>query len=184
MTHLGTLVGIDPGSTNLGVAVLTIDLETLAIVSTYAFTVHADKSPYYEWMSEYHPDRVQRIRALEEILYQTFLRYQPLQVWSESPFYNRFRPNAYGVLVEVLECIRRAVFQYHPTLPLMTIDPPSVKKALGASSKAKKDAVALALSEMTALKLTVPLAQLDEHAVDAIGVVYGGYRNLLGGIHA
>jgi Holliday junction resolvasome RuvABC endonuclease subunit len=54
------------------------------------------------------------------------------------------------------------------------IDPPSVKKAVGATSHAKKDEVKAALARLPDLNYNgpVPLEMLDEHSIDALAVAY------------
>src|ERR1022692_310682 len=104
------LIGIDPGTHNLGVAIMSVDIRTSVIVSTTAFTLVANKMlPKDSWVAETHGDRYARIVILEQGLYNIFVEYQPLQICSESPFFNMLRPQAYGALVEILSAIRRAV---------------------------------------------------------------------------
>ena len=178
--HTGTIVGIDPGSTNLGVGVLVIDLDTYQIVSTKAYTIHADKSDLFKEVAETHSDKFRRLKALEEHLLDAFNCYLPFLVASEAPFYNRFRPNAYGVLVEVISVIQNALWRYSEKIPLVTIDPPTVKKGIGALKQKGKDPMREAMSKMTNLNIEQPLDDLDEHSIDAIAVAYSAYKQYLG----
>lgn len=180
---LGNIIGIDPGSTNLGIGIITIDLETLKIIATDAFTIHGDKSRHYRNISEVHPARIQRIKAIEEELYDVLYFYRPFIISSESPFFGRFA-QAFMVLVEVIGAIRNALWRYDQNKELFLIDPPTVKKALGATSAAKKESVAEALSKLKALNLQKPIETLDEHSVDAVGVAYGAYKNFLERYHS
>lgn len=173
------IIGIDPGSTTLGVGVITINTETDAIVSTEAFTLHADKISGYTGLEESHGDRIRRLAVLTDTLEVVFFRYNPVMIGSESPFYNRFRPNAYGVLVETIGAIRAAAMRYSSTIVPRMIDPPTVKNALGAKGNAKKEAVQAALLKLEGMHPVIPFTELDEHSVDAIGVAYACYKRYL-----
>lgn len=176
------IIGIDPGSSNLGLGIITLDMDTLTIMRTEAYTIKGDKSDHYDWVNQYHPDRVKRIKAIESELYQALIYYKPIMVASESPFFGRFA-QAFMVLVEVMDAIKDALWHYNNKMCLQLIDPPSVKNALGAKGAAKKEGVAMALSLLTHLNLCRPVAVLDEHSVDAIGVAYGAYKHFLGAFH-
>jgi len=175
------VVGIDPGSQYLGVAYIEYDIATGAIVSSSAKTLHADKlSSKKDWVVNLHGDRVARILALKTALGNYLNEVNPVKVGCESPFYNPRRPNAYGVLVEVLTTIRMAVMDWSQWLGLELIDPPTVKKAVGASGGAKKEEV---LAKVIALTGELHLAQssdtLDEHSVDALAVAYHCYKTIM-----
>ncbi len=100
-------------------------------------------------------------------------------VASESPFFNTRRPNAFAALLEVLTMIRDSVIEYNPYQPLIGIDPPTVKKAVGAPGNADKTGVLSALFGISnSLKLDKKyIDQLDEHSVDAVAVAYCAYVN-------
>ena len=176
-----TIIGIDPGSTNLGLGLITFDLCTGIIQSTDAYTIRADRSDYYKSVLDYHSDKTRRLLVIEEMLLEAFNQYQPLLVASESPFYNRFRPNAYGVLVETICSIRNALMKYNDRLSLISVYPPSVKKAVGTTKLVGKDPVRDSITLLTELHIQTPLKELDEHAVDAIAVAYSAYKQYLGG---
>lgn len=178
------IIGLDPGSTTTGVGILYLNPNTLVIEKTTAFTIQADQLKHADWMSEHHADRFRRLVSLRQELTELFRRLQPIEVGCESPFYNRFRPNAYGVLVETLMFIRQAVWDYDEKIALTTIDPPNVKKAIGAAGNAKKDGMTEALSQMTALHLDTDVHLLDEHSVDAVAVAFGTYKELLRRLYA
>ena len=57
---------------------------------------------------------------------------------SESPFYNRLRPGAFGPLNEILFSIRQAVAEYDSWLQLDLVPPSNVKQALGAKGNCGK----------------------------------------------
>jgi Holliday junction resolvasome RuvABC endonuclease subunit len=176
-----TIVGIDPGTHSLGYAVLTIDVATLAIRRTTAMTFIATKLLAKEaWMTDAHGERVARIAALEEALWLSFIRDQPLMIASESPFFNPGRPMAFGALIEILAAIRQATIRYDVWRRLYLIDPPSVKNAVGARGDGNKDAVKKRILNMAELNYEGPvdISLLDEHSLDAIAVAYARYKSI------
>lgn len=177
-----TLVALDPGSNTLGFSVLFIDIGTMSIKSSIATTFIGTKlDGNNSWNSIIHGERLGRIFAHEVNLLEMFLHYSPLQIASESPFYSQRRPQAFGALTEVICAIRAAVRQYDIWKELKLIDPPTVKKAVGAPGNGDKDVVKskiLQLSDLNYIGAT-PLHLLDEHSIDALAVNYCQYKQLL-----
>ncbi len=176
------IVGIDPGSETLGVCLLFFDVVTLQVIRVESQTYIGSKLPTEPMLAILYSDRVSRIKAHENNLLNIFIHHNPIAIASEAPFYNPRRPNAYGALVEVICAIRGAVIQYSDTVKLYQVDPASVKRAIGAKGNADKDMVKYHLGNIPELvnNLTVPLAVMDEHTVDAIAVSYHqllSYRN-------
>jgi Holliday junction resolvasome RuvABC endonuclease subunit len=179
----GTLIGIDPGSETLGVGILTFgkDFEILKIE---AATYRGSKLPILEDTELIHGARHSRIQAHYHNLFALFLQYQPIGIACESPFFQAARPQAYGALTEVVGMIRAAVLNYRPNLSVNFIDPPNVKRAVGAKGNADKDAVRAAILTIQAIVDffigPVPIEMLDEHSLDSIAAVYGYYLSLRG----
>lgn len=169
------LVGVDPGTTKLGVCAIEFDVETFDVVSINAFTLNAQKLPSDEWMGAIYGERLQRVRALRDYLTHYFVKLEPFAVGCESPFYNRNRPNAFAALVEVICAVRDAYIEYSCRSPLYLIDPPTVKKAIGASGNADKDSVKIKILNHPILskKSKTPITELDEHSLDAMAVAWG-----------
>ena len=176
------VIGIDPGSETLGVACLSLDARTLEIVNTQAMTFVGSKLGMNELMENVHSARFARIAAHQQNLKNIFGQLLPVAVVCESPFYNPRRPGAFAPLVETLDAIRRAVWEYDQMLPLDMVDPPTVKRSVGAKGNADKDVMkqhVLALPDLNFTGL-IPLHLLDEHSIDAIAVAYSKiqlYRN-------
>jgi Holliday junction resolvasome RuvABC endonuclease subunit len=175
------LIGIDPGTENIGVSIFYINALDLEITAIKAFTLVGSKLGMRESDVRVHGARFARLRNLENALYQIFIDYQPLCVGSESPFYNRLRPSAFEPLVESMCAIQNALARADGWKPLRRIDPPSVKKAFKASGRADKD-------EMKSCFLNSPLKSLlidskepedlDEHSIDAIAVARAVYQDI------
>lgn len=181
-----SIIGIDPGSETLGLAVLEFDIDTLQIVSSRAQTFVGSKMYQQDnWLSTCHSARVARIQTHKDNLISIFRQVDPLQIACESPFYNPRRPNAYGVLVEVLTMIRNAVIEYDVWKSLYLIDPPTVKKSIGAPGNADKNKMMECICNLPGLNFMDPvgLQNIDEHSVDALAVAYCRYLNLVKSIY-
>lgn len=172
--NVATIVGIDPGTDTVGVAILKFDLTTFQIVGVDAQTLHGSKlNKSNIWMSELHGDRASRIYHLQENLESIFNFVQPMDIVAESPFFSRRRPQAYAALTEIVTAIRFAVMRHDGWKQLLLVDPPSVKVAVGAEVQGGKESVRQAL-----LKILpelhycgmIPFLQLDEHSIDAIAI--------------
>jgi len=177
-----TMLSIDPGSDCLGLACFEVAFGSYEIVSVKARTLVGTKMLGKDtWAEEIHGNRLARIRVLEETLLRIFNMEEPVFIVSEAPFINMRRPQAYGALTEVICAIRNAVFNYDPWKKLLLIDPPTVKKAVGAPGNAGKDDVKLHLLKFSGLNYSgdTSLADLDEHSIDAICVGLAHRKTLL-----
>lgn len=172
--NLATLLGMDPGTNNFGLGWITVNVETLEIVKTESLTLVADKMRPDSWYAEVNCDRHARLHVLSRNISDVLMYVRPSCVVTESPFFNAKRPNAYQALVEAVEMIRQTVYCYDWQIPVSYIDPPSVKRAVGAAGNAKKEEVQARVLKIAELNYqgSVPLAEVDEHQIDAIGVVY------------
>lgn len=167
------IVGIDPGTTCTGVAILTIDVSTMKIVRTKAMTFNSDKMlSEDEYLTEPHSERMCKIIAQKNNLIRLFRYHLPSYICCESPFFNRLRPSAFGPLMEILSAIQMASVEYNPLVKFTLYPPSIIKKALGGSGLANKDAVRnqLLLRDDLEYNGDYPLDKLDEHSLDAIAV--------------
>jgi Holliday junction resolvasome RuvABC endonuclease subunit len=184
-TDITCIIGIDPGSSKLGVAIIYFDFTKMEIVSSDAWTLTGVKLMGKDtWLEEVHGERVARIRAMEEELGRIFSRVRPLLITAESPFFNSKFPAAYGVLVEVICSIRRAIINYDRWKELRLLPPSIVKNAVNVGGGKGKEVVrdgVLALSDKLKYNGTTPLQLLDEHSIDALAVAYCRFMSLLEG---
>jgi hypothetical protein len=82
---------------------------------------------------------------------------------------------SFAALTECLFMLKQVVYNYDNYKQLELIDPPSVKKAVGAKgSGSNKDLIKNSLMEIARLEnWHLPLIEsLDEHSVDATAVAY------------
>lgn len=176
------ILGMDPGSHSLGVAVISIDITTLRIVNSIAWTLDGKKlAGKDDWVTQLHGERNGRVHALENELLEIFRYFQPLEIASESPFINSKFPQAGLALTVVICAIRSAVMHYDLWKELHLVDPPSVKMAVGAPGNAPKEVVKEKVMQLVDLNYTgsTPIHLLDEHSIDALAVTYCRYRKLL-----
>lgn len=169
------IIGIDPGTDTLGVAVLDLDLLNgqISLVEARTFDGTQLARPYSA-IAGVHGDRQARLLAHEDNLYGYFNYIQPHSVIAESPFMRKF-PAAYAALTECIVHIRRGLMRYDAFMALHMVDPPTAKKAVGAVAKgSNKDGVKTAILKLPTLlnPYRIDIAALDEHSIDAIAVGY------------
>ena len=176
------IMGVDPGISNLGVAIIDYDIFTGDITVISAFTLHPPalmrENPQ---LSEILTERGAKLFYIERGLLSALETYSPHNVASEAPFLSSF-PQAYAALVEVVISIRNAFYRYKPYAMLTTIPPTVVKTNAGVYGRSSdKNDMLQALSSHSELDTSkIELDALDEHAIDAIFVAYCKLRMLLG----
>jgi len=176
------MIGIDPGSMKLGLAVLWFDINKMEIVKTEARTVRVDKliknNPLVETMGELYA----RLYAAKNILLNEFNFYQPVLIATETPYYNPRRPSAYGPLVKTITMIETALVEHNSTMRLTYIAPATVKSRVNANTLVRnKDNVIECVAALPDLNYqgSVPFNKLDDNGVDGLAIVYGAFHNLV-----
>lgn len=162
------LLAIDPGTSTLGVALLSWDFGPNFVVE-HAFTAKVKDED--DTFTEMNGNRLGRMRCLINVVDEELNSFEPHVIIAESPFLGRF-PQAFAALVELLTLLRLSVNRYNSQLPLYTIDPKTVKKAVGVDlgKKNDKDDVTQALRIHPDLAWNVDIETLDEHSIDAVAV--------------
>ncbi len=165
------VVGIDPGTVNVGVASLEADCCSDYMIIADAFTLVAkDTDPAYRAMGEIHGARIGRLMNLSDRLLSFLREYQPHAVVVESNYLGA-SVDAFRSLVESVCMVRNAVYQYNPMMSLHTVDPTTVKRLAGLKGRnPDKEAVREALRHRPDLKWKVDIDELDEHSIDAIPI--------------
>lgn len=178
--HNYRLVSIDPGTVYCGVAVYEIDSYLRQIKTIEAFTINTEKLPNRTGLDEeYFGERLIKLIKLKMALTDFIYRIQPWAVACESPFYNRFRPMAYGALLETLSYIHTAVLDVDTRIFFKTIEPLLVKKSVGAGIMKGKIDVRYCVENNQEIMsvLNSDIDALDEHGIDAIAVGYAFIKN-------
>lgn len=186
MLHRVTRVlSIDPGSTNLGMAVLEINHFTnhVKVIHVTTFLVdnvvrHAFSN--YEFI---YGTSAARLYAIGELVYSMCNAWGIDDVASEAPYMGRF-PRAFEVLTYCMATIKAALVRYYGDRPLVVYDPASVKVAMGVrGNSSDKQAIAIALTKQPYLDLNgFDINHLDEHSTDSIAVGCKYAKTLLGGV--
>lgn len=176
-----TVMGIDPGTSTLGVSVITWDLQAPRYTVDFAFTLKAtDNTQGYHYVEELHGNRTARLQQHHDEILQWLHQIRPHAVIAESPFQGRFA-QSFAALTECIAVIRQAVMRYDMHMPLNLVDPPTVKRAAGVKlgRKTDKEDVRRALAIRSDLTWGMDLGCLDEHSVDAIAVGLHYYQSLI-----
>lgn len=167
------IASIDPGTNNLGFCVITVDVTNMSIVSTMATTFISDKLlTNDEFLSDTHSERMCKLIAQKNNLIKMFRLYKVDYICCESPFFNRFRPTAFGPLMEIVSAIQLAAIEYNPLIKFTLYPPSIIKKSLGGGGLANKESIRQQLLLRNDLKFTGPykIDTLDEHSFDAIAI--------------
>jgi Holliday junction resolvasome RuvABC endonuclease subunit len=175
------VVALDPGSTNLGIAVLEDPLDGTDPCVRQAFTaLLKDTNPAYAAVGELHGSRVARLMIMFDVVLDVLRTVKPHAVIIESNYLGRFA-TSFAALVECVAMVRSAVYQYDPFLPLHQVDPTTVKTGVGMKriKGTTKDDVKNAVRQLKDLVWHVDLESLDEHSVDACAIGYYHLKNIL-----
>ncbi len=167
------IMSIDPGTNTLGVAVLDLCLINYTVDLVFVNTIQGMKNARsLVEFEESFGSRQAKLHTHHRILTDLILKTKPNAIVSEAPYMGRFA-QAFEALVQCLIMIQSAIGEYDPWLVLETIDPMSVKKAVGVSKKgSNKDLVRDAVLGLRNLTNSSdkPLPFCDEHSIDAIAV--------------
>lgn len=174
------IIGIDPSLTNLGFAVLDVDVRTNRAVMVHAETIDGKKYPKkYEHIAEVYGDRYAKAVGMGESLLDLLHKWEPHQVITEQPYLGKFA-NAFGSLTEAIMVIKNSVLAYDPNMPLHAVDPPTIKNAVGVGGKSgKKEQMMAAVQKLTGVTNAdyIDMASLDEHSCDSIAMAYWSFKN-------
>lgn len=173
--HRINLLAIDPGLNNTGIAIYEIDYHTKTILKIEAFTIAVEKLRNTTGLAdEDFAERLIKLLKLKSSILNVLANTSPCIVAIEAPFYNRFRPMAYGALVEVLSVIQSAVLEYNYGILFRKVEPLLVKKCVGAGMMKGKLDVKASVKNIPVVmnSLVNDIECLDEHAIDAIAIGY------------
>ena len=172
------LLGIDPGSTSMGLALFDLDIKNKKIVSIQAWTVKTDKLKNDTGLpEELYSEKIIRLQKLYLHMLRVLKEERVNHVAYEGPFMNRLQPSAYGPLVSLMTMVHLAVIHTASGMGFSVFQPQEVKKSLGVAGKKGKEVVKEALSKNNALMEALSfgnclLNDLDEHAIDGIAAGY------------
>ena len=166
-------VGIDPGTDHLGRAIIDYDVKQKTLHLVHASTIHTMKLiRRHEDLVATHGSKIAKLHLIRYCMFEFFTIWQPNSVSIEYPFSGRF-PAAFGSLMEAVTVIRDALFQYDTALTLDQVDPPTIKKTVGAKGNDKVD-MAKAVPKLANLinDTNHDYSAYDDHSIDAVAVAY------------
>lgn len=176
-----SLMAVDPGVNNLGIAMFEIETRTGRILEIQIQSIVTDKLfSYYGMDRDFVSDRDIKLWKIGDCIERLCEIYQPSAFVNESPFYNRLMPAAYGSLNEVVYACRKAVRCYSPFVYIDSISPQGVKKGVQAAGIKGKDVIKERVFNIKELMDALDYDPLDlsEHDIDAMAVGYT-YRNTI-----
>lgn len=175
------VMGIDPGGDTIGTCVVGYDAKENVCYLEHAETLTSSRRlKDYRHLEDVHGSRFVRQVIIQHFIQELVCQYTPHHVVSEAPFLGRF-PQAFASLTECLQLLRLIVYNYDSEMTLETVDPPSVKNAVGVKGKTKdKQLVADAVATLPLVNLTgQSILTYDEHTTDAIAVAWWRLNPLL-----
>lgn len=179
--HLYRTIGIDPGTNCCGFSVIDKNIITGEIYIPQVTTVYKKDllSINHSFITLY--GERQAVIALYGNYFSMLIQaMQPNAVVCESPFFRRGNISAFRALTEQLTTFRNTVFNWDFTVPFITVDPPSAKRAVDATEISKnkdpvKDGVRALCFNYHPL---IHFESLDEHSIDSIAVAYSHVKNI------
>ncbi len=169
------VASFDPGSSNLGQALLEHGFKNEGVAVKTAYTsVLRDTHPDYSMFGELHGSRVVRLMIMRDLILDFLRTHRPHAVIVESNYLGRFA-TSFAALVECVAVIRSALFEYDPFIPLYMVDPTTVKTNVGMKKikgTDKEDVRRVLVSRPDVVWGDVDHNQLDEHSIDAVAIGY------------
>lgn len=177
-----TILGIDPGIHNCGIAYNKYDPKTGVMTVADYFTIHAAELAKKENKRVFKDyGTVFSLLLLEREMKAILTKYNPDYVASEDAFYSPRTPNAFVSLKFCINSIQRVLFQDF-NKKLFKI-PPKLAKAAVSHGTADKVAVQTSIRNLPDIKLKDtkcrPLDEMVEHEADAIAIAYAFTKNIL-----
>lgn len=169
-------ISIDPGSHNLGLSIIELNVNTWKISVLKCETVLAKNiiGPLIE-LVDVLGERLIRNIAYNEFLAALMRKWHIDFVVCEAAYAGRFI-HAYQSLTEQITLLKAAVYVYDRRMTFLMVEASVVKKAMGVKGNSgDKSLMSKALMQRTDVVIcdTMKIASLDEHAVDSccIGIV-------------
>lgn len=173
------IVCVDPGI-NLGVSCLEVDVTTKQITTldTHTLSLNDIANAHYSEMVESQGLVVTRIVVIEDALKKYASFWLPDFIVHETAFSAHGRRfggsiESFASLRENILGIKLAACRYDPTLPVIAVNPSTVKYCVVGEKSDDKNQMKLGLLSKTDLDLSsVNVDELDQHAIDSIGIGY------------
>lgn len=164
-----TIMGIDPGSRNLGISIFFIDFRTLNIVDIISIPISLNK---YNILNTSRTGLINRLVYLESEAIRIIESFNPLLIAIESGFINPRMPGAVIPLASAISIIAKAAINVDPDVLIIEYPPSIIKRAIGANPIGNKSPVFNALEKNLEIVELIDIYPLTEHCVDSIAIAY------------
>lgn len=184
------IVAIDPG-VNMGMSALAFNRETQMMEVIDALTVNVDDyiKHYLSELEFYLGTEIARAKAVEKIIYNFCNAHCPDYLAHETAFSSHGRSRfgnavqSFGRLSENILAIKLASFYFDSSMPIIEVNPTTVKFTVVGVKNNNKDDVSSALKELDDIILTDECDSLDQHGWDSIAIGYTFAKKKLGRRH-
>lgn len=168
------IMGIDNGSSSLGMVIMDLNLRTGRYSYVYSETFEAERLLHrHKGIVPTHGARWARQNTLRDSLTVSLKYYNPHSVAVETPFFMPRRVQSFETLTEMMIFIRQAVECHNPSSDIHRVTPGEAKRAVQPKNFTMKKAVikdcVLSL-ECIDFPDDVDPTNLTEHEYDAIAV--------------
>ncbi len=170
------IVGIDPSTNSVGLAVLTINSKTFKIVNIITYVLDIS-NPFY--LNEDNPHIMYKLSDLTHLINNYISMYEPLAVGIESPFMDRNKPGSALPLGQSVQAIQFGIYQYSKSIPIGMYPPASVKRTVGAKGGTGKIEILDALKEHRDVTRLINLDNITDHEVDAIAIAKCALKDII-----
>lgn len=176
------IMGVDPGTENLGMSLGICDFSTPAykVEQATTFNIKSIIHKSNPYLVEHQSRNIAMYTAVYRLVYQAVHDLQPDLVICESPYMDRRFPLSYMLLSLCVQAVQQAVKDYSVFIQFETIDPASAKMGVGAKGNSgDKDKMRNAVLSTSNIVSSFDLKLLDEHAIDSIAIGYNGFLGVL-----
>lgn len=165
------IVGVDPGASHLGLAVLDWEWGAEQAEVAWSKTIHVKDATHDSDFTESCGKRDKRLQQLKDAWSEFLDLVGGTFFITETPFMLRSKLSAYESGVELQKMLREGLWDKHPQKLLHGINPIMVKSFVGVVAKGTtKEDMAAAVTKLYANHTLIDLSVLDEHSIDAIAV--------------
>lgn len=178
------ILGVDPGTRNLGMSLGVCDFRTpmYTIEDGQTFDIEYLTHKTNAYTTEYHSRNIAMYKSVYELVQQAVHDLQPDLVICEAPYLNKRFPLAYMLLTLCSQAVHQAVKDYSIFIPFEFIDPSSAKVGVGVKGTSPdKNLMQAAVLGNPLIQGTFDLSVLDEHTIDSIAIGYNGFLGILNG---
>lgn len=173
--YIYRIMGIDNGSSNLGMVVLDLDLRSGVYTLVHSETFLAERIiKNHKGSLTSHSARWVRECTLHDAFADALEEFQPNAVPVENAFFQPGRVTSFETLTEMKVFLRRAVADYDDRMDIILVSPGEAKRAVQPSHFTMKKVVIrdciLAMSDKIRCINGITLNSLTEHEYDGIAV--------------